>query len=492
MVDYKKVVFEENEYCVCKYNYKKEERLFVIDAENLPKILKVSKSWYKLSTYIGCNTDTYLHNVVMDKAVGGGKGQKYTVDHKNRITNDNRKANLHIISQSEQNENQAQRERKIEMPKGCGVKAEDIPKCVWFDQNKNRQRFVIELKKNGVSVIENKETGNKHISIKAKLERVKQCLIDLKDKEPDLMKNKNIVENYSVESITLMKEFNAIIKASKYDCAKKNLIDIPERKVLTVNQKGLTAIEKRYVSTGLVSEIPVGCGVDPSRVPKFCYYVPEKNGRGDAFVIDKRHPELKGLTGKQWKTTGSSKINTKEKFRDLLKAYKCLKNGTFSDVYIAGKKITGGSKTSKIKKTSSNKKKVDTTKSTKPVKKSSTKSIPAHKKKIGGGSKTSTSAQTKVNETKKTLPTKKNKHILSKESDHKSSEETVKTSNKKTTLKSNKTKPVLSEKSVKTSKKKTTVKSSKTKPVPSEESDASSSEEQVIQHKCKKLPIIDI
>ena len=157
--DYQLVKYNGNSYYVFSYNRDNNPSgLFVVDKEDLNKVLDMKHTWYKVSDYVGTNilknnvkTAHYLHNVIMDVPTGGGKGQKITVDHINRITHDNRKSNLRIVSQSQQNCNQKRRGREITLPKKCGVTVDQIPKCVWYKpvRGAHGEAFVLEMTLDG-------------------------------------------------------------------------------------------------------------------------------------------------------------------------------------------------------------------------------------------------------------------------------------------------------------------------------------------------------
>nr|AEX62827.1 hypothetical protein mv_R622 [Moumouvirus Monve] len=172
----------------------------------------------------------YLHNEIMDKEHGGGKGQKYTIDHISRNTHDNRKVNLRLVTQTTQNENQKRRERTVVLPDGCSIDIDEIPKCVYYQkpQSGHGEMFVLELKKNGVKKCWKSSSSVKK-SLEDKLIEIKEILLSVSDEYPELMEDKNIIQNYSDEAIKLIKEFNAIIKLTDFDCVEENLIKVPKK-----------------------------------------------------------------------------------------------------------------------------------------------------------------------------------------------------------------------------------------------------------------------
>lgn len=63
--------------------------------------------------------------------------------------------------------------------------------------------------------------------------------------------------------------------------------------------------------------LPPECGVTEDMIPKYVYYVPESDSRGDGFMID-RHPVLIKGGKRVWRTTMSKNVPTKEKFIQAL------------------------------------------------------------------------------------------------------------------------------------------------------------------------------
>jgi hypothetical protein len=137
-----------------------------------------------------------------------GKGSKVTVDHINRIGFDNRKENLRVITQSEQNLNQSKRSRKVELPEDSELLADDIPKHIWYVKaNGNHgDRFAIEFKTENVTW---KTTSSKNVLLKDKLQTAKDKLQEYYIKYPYLNPN-NEETNNKIKELT--DSYNEIIK----------------------------------------------------------------------------------------------------------------------------------------------------------------------------------------------------------------------------------------------------------------------------------------
>jgi len=190
-INYINVIHNDNEYTIGIIDTNEGLIKFLIDKDDFPKIKDLT--WHYISkSYICHNVNIegkqkalYLHNMVMNRLGFPGKGAKESVDHINRIGLDNRKENLRIITQSEQNLNQSKRPRKIELPADSELTVDDIPKHIWYVKanGSHGDRFAIEFKTENIVW---KTTSSKKISLKDKLEAAKEKLNELYEKYPYL------------------------------------------------------------------------------------------------------------------------------------------------------------------------------------------------------------------------------------------------------------------------------------------------------------------
>lgn len=177
---YKDIEYKGDKYTIMSVFKNGENYYSIIDYDDEEKVKKYS--WHIASGYIGTafihdgkRKELYLHNLIMNRLTFEGKGQIETVDHINRNHLDNRKKNLRIVSQSEQNLNQKTKKRRIIFPEDFPIKANDIPKHIWYVKANggHGDRFAIEFK------IENllwKGTSSKKIKIEDKLFEAKEKL----------------------------------------------------------------------------------------------------------------------------------------------------------------------------------------------------------------------------------------------------------------------------------------------------------------------------
>lgn len=349
-INHQVVQYKSNKYIVCYCPFKDEDILFVTDYQNVEfyKDL-ISKSWHYMSDggYISNSAygeddsrkQLYLHNYVMGKLTFNGKGQHHTIDHISRNGRDNRKVNLRELSQSHQNINQCKRDRVTELPDGCGIDPNDIPKNIYYKKasGAHGDQFYIEIKTPEIVAIlcpPSKPgdedlvaprfrwfgTKSKTLDLRVKLQHAINKLQELKAAHPEISDFIGELDNTS-ERNEIIKSFNEIIQLSTYpqdvkDANKVELL-VPHNPIpIDELQEQLAQDISDKTIRGLKSHLPEGCGVTPQMIPKYCYYKPASETRGDKFVIE-RHPGLVAEGKRQWATTESKKFTTKQKF-DLL------------------------------------------------------------------------------------------------------------------------------------------------------------------------------
>lgn len=221
IVNYKFITLNAKDYVVGTVKYNGEDIDFVFDRDDYEKVNE--RAWHVSSdSYIGStfytNDDVknkkelYMHNLVMGRLEYPGKGAKETVDHINRIGFDNRKENLRIVTQSQQNMNQTTRTRNITLPEGCEIVPEDIPRHIWYIKanGAHGDRFAIEFKTEALCW---KTTSSKKISLKEKLQQAKEKLQELYTQYPHL--NPFNTDKLELEE-SLKESYNRIIEMSLY------------------------------------------------------------------------------------------------------------------------------------------------------------------------------------------------------------------------------------------------------------------------------------
>ncbi len=192
IIDYNFVSYNNKDYVVGLIQHNGKDIKFVFDRDDFEKV--ESRPWHLSSNkYIGSTfyldgnvkLELYLHNLVMNRIAFNGKGAKESVDHINRNGLDNRKENLRIVTQSQQNINQVKKKRNIELPENCGILADDIPKHIWYvkAQGQHGDRFAIEFKTEGIC---GKTASSKKVTLKEKLDEAKIKLKELYEKYPYL------------------------------------------------------------------------------------------------------------------------------------------------------------------------------------------------------------------------------------------------------------------------------------------------------------------
>ena len=190
-ITYVGVTYQGREYGVGFLRAKDDELSFVFDADDAEKIME--RSWHRsANVYIASAitvNDTrkqlYLHNLVMDRLAFAGKGQAETVDHITRNGFDNRKVNLRILNQTEQNLNQGRKPRTVSLPPDSGLTPDDIPRHIWYVKANggHGDRFAIEIKTEGLVW---RSSSSRTIPLKEKLEAAKAKLAEFYAQVPHL------------------------------------------------------------------------------------------------------------------------------------------------------------------------------------------------------------------------------------------------------------------------------------------------------------------
>jgi hypothetical protein len=188
---YQDVTYNNKDYIIGILTTNKGPVKFVFDKDDEDKVK--GKSWHVTSTgYVSsyyvhnsASVQLLLHNVVMNRMSFPGKGAKESVDHINRNPLDNRKENLRVVSQTEQNLNQKKKSRTVELPDGCGITSNEIPKHVWYVKANglHGDRFAIEIK---TEQFVWKSSSSKKLSLQEKLNQTKQKLIEVYAQYPRL------------------------------------------------------------------------------------------------------------------------------------------------------------------------------------------------------------------------------------------------------------------------------------------------------------------
>jgi hypothetical protein len=213
---YEEVLFNNKQYIIGNIECKEKSCKFLIDKDEFSRVSRYS--WHVISdNYIATTVlhnkkrkALYLHNLIMNRDAFKGKGQTESIDHINRNGFDNRKENLRLITQTEQNINQVKKKRNVLLPESTNINPDDIPKHIWYVRTNglHGDRFAIQFKTEGIVW---KTTSSKKISLDEKLKHAKEKLEELYEIYPHLNP-----ENSEYESKILLESYNSIISmASK-------------------------------------------------------------------------------------------------------------------------------------------------------------------------------------------------------------------------------------------------------------------------------------
>jgi hypothetical protein len=321
------VEYNNKKYTVGFCSIGKENALFVIDYENRESITNTKWHYNKETKYIyssyidneGIIKYLYQH-IYMIYGLELEQDHAFSIDHINQIGRDNRLENLRKLTQSHQNINRRKLKRKVELPEGCGINPQDIPTNIYYrkPEGLHGDRFYIDIKFSEFPFTWY-STSSKSIDLQTKLQHAILRLKQFKKENPqysNLLDDLTDVENRN----DLRKSFNEIIKLSGFpqEVIELNLVPVEHEKEVIEDQEAqdlaTQLIEQGYKN--VTSSLPLNCGITPDMIPKYCYYKPVKDKRGDKFIIE-RHPKLTEKGIRQWATTESKSKTIKEKF-DLL------------------------------------------------------------------------------------------------------------------------------------------------------------------------------
>lgn len=328
------VEYNNKKYTVGFCSIGKENALFVIDYENRESITNTKWHYNKETKYIyssyidneGIVKYLYQH-IYMIYGLTLEQDHAFSIDHINQIGRDNRSENLRKLTQSHQNINRGKLQRKIELPEGCGINPQDIPTNIYYrkPQGLHGDRFYVEIKYTDPPFVKD-STSSKSIDLKTKLQQAILILEEYKKKNPEyaiLVDGIKDVDNRN----DLRKSFNEILKLSGFpqEVIEQNLVPVEDETEIIEDQEAqdlaTQLIDQGYKN--VTSSLPLNCGITPNMIPKYCYYKPSKDKRGDKFIIE-RHPKLTEKGIRQWATTESKSKTIKEKFDLLIEKIKSL------------------------------------------------------------------------------------------------------------------------------------------------------------------------
>lgn len=247
--------FRKNQaYYVFELNSERKNRVGIIDYDDFDKIKTIKNSFFMTSKrYIYHKHKrnkkticTYLHNIVMEHTPQQRGTSGFTCDHLNRITRDNRKENIRLVTQSEQEHNKDDKKRKFDYST-INIDKDQLITGVSYApptvSGKGGNRFILEIRL--TKAVKNTETSefiNGKLTIKdkkyyefeydgtrstklretVKYELMKKYIRTLYEVDPIVVRNSSLKnyflcdENIYRKASTLQEEFYDIIETAGY------------------------------------------------------------------------------------------------------------------------------------------------------------------------------------------------------------------------------------------------------------------------------------
>jgi hypothetical protein len=332
-LDYQRIRYKNNYYAVMDLQYKDINLPVIVDWDDFAKIKNLNKSWKcnKLGfvscshTYNDSIKEIFMHDIVMtlkQKDISEGHIDKAII-HINRIGLDNRRENLlYDLKEKDVNKNIKKKKRTIVMPANSGIRPNEIPTYVWYmkPNGSHGDRFMVEVGDTAW-----KTTSSKKLSLRYKLEEAKMYLRQLRLDQPELFEDYSMNGDYTKEGMALMDSYYAIIHRAGYTNIEQKDLESRTEELLKpgtfsrkekdlLKQQGNLLDRAGDRKRRVIDRLPLDSGISISDIPKYCYYRPSNDTRGDYFVVE-NHPQQQT---KSWQTSSSSKITTAEKYYQLM------------------------------------------------------------------------------------------------------------------------------------------------------------------------------
>lgn len=272
-------------------------------------------TWSKCGSGYSWNKQIgYMHSFIASLA-GMEVPPGMSIDHINGCKMDNRLKNLRIATQSQQNSNRGTRSDKLPPCKELvdnGIT--ELPRYVRWDNTESK--FVIE--KHPALLDEVRQGKRKKATMSGSKSKAISTLEKYQDILARLQQLDDVLNN--ADDISDIRRTNKM----EYDmiCAcinayENRVVHVPEQ---SNDPPNVEPVRRTAAGKKTVSKLPEDCGVKHDDIPKYCYYKPASDKRGDKFIID-RHPTLIKQGSKQWATTERKSVSTKEKFEQMMAKY---------------------------------------------------------------------------------------------------------------------------------------------------------------------------